>query len=85
MVWVNGLQQRLLMGVKIKLTNNTAVLKGSPELTATSLTGGDLRSCAAMVLISLFAKGTSIIKGLNFLDRGYELIKSYIKSSITPV
>ncbi len=60
------------MGGNIKLIQDTAYIKGVNELHATSLTGGDLRSSAAMVLASLIAKGTSIIQGLDHLDRGYE-------------
>ena len=60
------------MGAEIRLENSTAYISGVDELVATSLTGGDLRSSAAMVLASLIAKGTSVIQGLNHLDRGYE-------------
>ncbi len=60
------------MGSKINLCSNTAIVKGVKKLHATSLTGGDLRSSAAMVLVSLVAKGTSIVQGLEHLDRGYE-------------
>ncbi len=60
------------MGAKISLEGNTASVIGSKSLTSASITGGDLRSCAAMVLASLAADGISIIKGLEHLDRGYE-------------
>ncbi|KGG14181.1 UDP-N-acetylglucosamine 1-carboxyvinyltransferase [Prochlorococcus sp. MIT 0601] len=60
------------MGAKILLDGNTAFVIGDNNLTATSITGGDLRSCAAMVLASLAANGTSIVQGLAHLDRGYE-------------
>ncbi|AAQ00418.1 MULTISPECIES: UDP-N-acetylglucosamine 1-carboxyvinyltransferase [Prochlorococcus] len=60
------------MGAQISLSENTAFISGVNELIATSITGGDLRSSAAMVLASLSAKGTSVIQGLNHLDRGYE-------------
>ncbi len=60
------------MGAKIFLENDTAFVAGENSLKATSITGGDLRSCAAMVLASLAANGTSVIQGLDHLDRGYE-------------
>ncbi len=60
------------MGAKILLEGNTAFVVGGNILKATSITGGDLRSCAAMVLASLAANGTSIVQGLEHLDRGYE-------------
>tara|TARA_B100001250_G_scaffold213665_1_gene183276 strand:+ start:44 stop:1396 length:1353 start_codon:yes stop_codon:yes gene_type:complete len=60
------------MGAKILLDGNTAYVIGNNNLKATSITGGDLRSCAAMVLVSLAANGTSVVRGLEYLDRGYE-------------
>ena len=68
------------MGSKINVQKNTAFVEGRSELTATSLTGGDLRSCAAMVLVSLVAKGSSVIQGLNHLDRGYENFEQKLNS-----
>ena len=67
------------MGANISLDGNTASVIGSKSLTAASITGGDLRSCAAMVLASLAADGTSIIKGLDHLDRGYENLALKLK------
>ncbi len=60
------------MGAKILLEGNTAFVVGGNNVKATSIRGGDLRSCAAMVLASLVANGTSVVKGLEHLDRGYE-------------
>ncbi len=60
------------MEANISLEGNTAIVIGGNDLKATSITGGDLRSCAAMVLASLAANGTSIVKGLTHLERGYE-------------
>jgi len=60
------------MGARILLEGNTAFVVGGNNLKGTSVTGGDLRSCAAMVLGSLAADGTSVVQGLEHLDRGYE-------------
>ena len=60
------------MGAKILLEGNTAYVIGDNNLKATSIAAGDLRSCAAMVLVSLAANGTSVVQGLEHLDRGYE-------------
>tara|TARA_Y100001968_G_C19413288_1_gene747565 strand:- start:888 stop:2198 length:1311 start_codon:yes stop_codon:yes gene_type:complete len=64
------------MGAKIELNANIALIKGVKHLKGTLIIGSDLRSTAALVLSSLNAKGTSIIKGLNHLDRGYETFES---------
>ena len=60
------------LGAQIDLIENIALIKGVNKLKGASIKGSDLRSSAALVLISLIAKGTSRIKGLNHLDRGYE-------------
>ncbi len=59
------------MGASIRVQGNAAVIQGIPELSAAPVTGGDLRSSAAMVLASMAAKGTSQLRGLDHLDRGY--------------
>ncbi|WP_269623317.1 UDP-N-acetylglucosamine 1-carboxyvinyltransferase [Prochlorococcus marinus] len=68
------------MGSKIQLQGNTAFVSGVKSLKATSLTGGDLRSSAAMVLASLSAQGISIVEGLSHLDRGYENFEDKLSS-----
>ncbi|KGG16268.1 MULTISPECIES: UDP-N-acetylglucosamine 1-carboxyvinyltransferase [unclassified Prochlorococcus] len=68
------------MGAQIMQQDNTAFVKGPKELTSNSVRGGDLRSCAAMVLASLVAKGTSSIQGLDYLDRGYEKFEEKLRS-----
>tara|TARA_Y100001968_G_scaffold42730_3_gene32812 strand:- start:1438 stop:2811 length:1374 start_codon:yes stop_codon:yes gene_type:complete len=60
------------MGASIKLKGSKALIKGVAELKGNDLTAGDLRASAAIILASLSAKGTSKIKGLHHLDRGYE-------------
>ena len=60
------------MGVSIELKDNTAFITGSTNLKAASMTGSDLRSCAALVLASFVSKGASTIEGIEHLDRGYE-------------
>ena len=63
------------MGASIQINNSTASINGVSCLNSNSLCGGDLRSTAAIILASLAAKGTSTIKGLNHLDRGYEFFE----------
>ncbi len=60
------------MGASIKLKENIALIEGVNKLRGSLLTGGDLRSSAAIILASIAAQGTSSVFGLNHLDRGYE-------------
>jgi UDP-N-acetylglucosamine 1-carboxyvinyltransferase len=60
------------MGANIKVKGNSAVIAGVPFLTGAPVMATDLRASAALVLAGLAAKGTTIVQGLQHLDRGYE-------------
>ncbi len=59
------------MGASIRMQGNTAFLEGMPQLSGAPVHGTDLRAAAAMVLAGLAASGTTTVRGLEFLDRGY--------------
>ncbi len=69
------------MGASIRLQGNTAVIEGVPQLSAAPVRGGDLRAAAAMVLASLAAKGTSLVEGLDHLDRGYAFLETKLNGA----
>ncbi len=60
------------MGASIKLENNIATVNGVKKLCGRNLIGSDLRSTAAIVIAALTADDTSLVEGLEHLDRGYE-------------
>ncbi|KGG11984.1 MULTISPECIES: UDP-N-acetylglucosamine 1-carboxyvinyltransferase [Prochlorococcus] len=68
------------MGALIDLQGNTAFIKGVSKLVGKSISAGDLRSSAALVLASLSAKGKSNIQGVNYLDRGYEKMENKLNN-----
>ncbi len=68
------------MGAAIRVQSNTAIIEGVAELSAAPVTGGDLRSTAAMVLASLAARGTSKVEGLHHLDRGYSALEAKLNN-----
>jgi UDP-N-acetylglucosamine 1-carboxyvinyltransferase len=51
---------------------HSAVIKGPVKLKAAAMTVPDIRAGLAYVLAALVAKGTSIIDGVEHLERGYE-------------
>tara|TARA_B100000029_G_scaffold299119_3_gene292101 strand:- start:1513 stop:2805 length:1293 start_codon:yes stop_codon:yes gene_type:complete len=69
------------MGASIRLQGNTAVIEGVPKLSAAPVSGGDLRSTAAMILASLSAQGISKVEGLHHLDRGYAAIEEKLNQA----
>lgn len=68
------------MGASVKLKDNVAIVNGVEKLSGKNLKGSDLRSTAAIVIAALTADSTSLIEGLEHLDRGYEDFESKLKT-----
>lgn len=63
------------MGARIVLCDpHRAVVSGPAPLTGTELTSPDVRAGMAMVIAALCAEGTSVIKNVYQIERGYERI-----------
>ncbi len=77
---INGrfayLEQLKRTGVKtIGEAKDTAYIEGVEHLTAANMTATDLRGGAAMVMVALMAEGTSEIRNIHLIDRGYDVIE----------
>lgn len=59
------------MGANIKIDSNHAVIRGGAVLSGAPLTCHDLRAGAAMVIAALATKDTSILEGIDKIERGY--------------
>ena len=60
------------LGADIRVKGNSAFVRGVSALSGAPVEGTDLRAAAAMVVAALAASGETTIKGLNYLDRGYD-------------
>ncbi len=60
------------LGADITIKGRVAVIRGVKELIGAEVAASDLRGGASLVLAGLVAKGTSIVKDIHFIDRGYE-------------
>lgn len=71
------LPELIKMGAQIKILDNvTADLIGIPKLSGSmDLQGKDIRGAVSLVLAALSAKGTSVIYGIEQIDRGYEKLE----------
>lgn len=67
----NQVPELIKMGAKISVHNNTAIVKGVPELHGAKLYAQDLRGGASLVLSALCAKGQSVVYGVEHIERGY--------------
>jgi UDP-N-acetylglucosamine 1-carboxyvinyltransferase len=72
--------QLIRMGAKIRVEGRSAIVRGVNKLTGTIVEALDLRAGASLVLAALAAEGSSIIKQVNHIDRGYEMIEQKLQS-----
>ncbi|MBD1371324.1 UDP-N-acetylglucosamine 1-carboxyvinyltransferase [Hazenella sp. IB182357] len=68
------------MGAKIKVDGCKACIDGPSELTGAHVAATDLRAGAALVIAGLCAKGTTVVEGVPYIDRGYDCFDEVIKS-----
>jgi UDP-N-acetylglucosamine 1-carboxyvinyltransferase len=63
------------MGADIKISGNTAMISGVPQLSGAPVMATDLRASASLVLAGLVAKGVTRVSRVYHLDRGYDSIE----------
>ncbi len=64
------------MGAKIRQEGRTSVITGVDHLQGAVVEASDLRAGAALVIAALGAKGTTYIKNVEYIDRGYENLET---------
>ena len=67
------------MNACITVDGRTASLEGSAVLKGAEVTATDLRAGAAMVIAGLAAQGTTIVKEIRHIERGYENLDVELK------
>ena len=68
------------MGANIKIEGRSAIIEGKPELTGAQVKATDLRAGAALIIAGLAAEGTTEIRNIEHIDRGYAKIDEKLKS-----
>jgi UDP-N-acetylglucosamine 1-carboxyvinyltransferase len=63
------------LGADISVDGKAAVVKGVPRLSGAPVMASDLRASAALVLAGLAAQGTTEVRRVYHLDRGYERLE----------
>jgi UDP-N-acetylglucosamine 1-carboxyvinyltransferase len=64
------------LGAAIEHRGARAIVSGVSELRGTTVSASDLRASAALVLAGLAAKGTTVVRRVEHIDRGYERLES---------
>jgi len=67
------------LGADIAIEGPSAIVKGGRPLSGAPIMASDLRASAALVIAGLVAKGTTLVKRIYHLDRGYEKIDDKLK------
>ena len=70
----------LRMGARMRQEGATLVIEGVEGLTGARLRAPDIRAGAALVLAGLAAQGTTVVEGMEHLDRGYEQLDAKLRS-----
>ena len=61
-----------MMGAKIQVEGNTAIITGVDGFTGADIVAPDLRAGAALVIAGLAAQGYTTVDSIQFIQRGYE-------------
>lgn len=68
------------MGADIEMEGATAVVKGVDHLSGAPVMASDLRASAALILAGLVARGTTEVRRVYHIDRGYEHIDAKLRN-----
>ena len=60
------------MGANIEINGKTAVVTGVEKFQGAEVEAHDLRAGAALVIAGLSAEGTTLVRNIHFVERGYE-------------
>ena len=60
------------MGADIQINGKTAIVTGAEKLYGATVTARDLRAGAALIIAGLAAEGTTWVKNIHYVERGYE-------------
>ena len=60
------------MGADIQISGKTAIVTGCEKLFGATVSANDLRAGAALVIAGLAAEGTTWVKNIHYVERGYE-------------
>ena len=60
------------MGADIEISGKTANVTGVKELCGVTVSAKDLRAGAALIIAGLAARGTTWVKNIHYVERGYE-------------
>jgi UDP-N-acetylglucosamine 1-carboxyvinyltransferase len=73
-------QELVRLGAQIRISSQSAFIRGVKNLTGAPVMASDLRASASLVLAGLAAKGETLIQRVYHLDRGYEAVEVKLRN-----
>ncbi len=73
-------QELVRLGAQIRISSQSAFIRGVKTLTGAPVMASDLRASASLVLAGLAAKGETLIQRVYHLDRGYEAVEVKLRN-----
>ena len=73
-------QELARMGAQIKISGHSAMIRGVSHLIGAQVMASDLRASASLVLAGLAAHGTTHVRRIYHLDRGYEKLEEKLNA-----
>ena len=67
------------MGANITIKGRKAFIRGVDQLWGATVNSTDLRASASLVLAGLIARGTTVVRDIYHLDRGYDKLEEKLK------
>ncbi|MCX8060681.1 MAG: UDP-N-acetylglucosamine 1-carboxyvinyltransferase [Aquificaceae bacterium] len=68
------------MGADIHVRDRLAIVRGVEKLYGAEVYSTDLRASASLVLAGLVAEGTTVVRDIHHLDRGYERLEEKLRA-----
>ena len=73
-------QELVRLGAQIRISSQTAFIRGALGLAGAPVMASDLRASASLVLAGLAAQGETLIQRVYHLDRGYEAMEVKLRN-----
>lgn len=73
-------QELCRMGANIKINGNNAIVRGVKSLNGAEVMASDLRASVSLILAGLAASGTTSVRRVYHLDRGYQELEQKLRN-----
>ncbi|MDI9639685.1 UDP-N-acetylglucosamine 1-carboxyvinyltransferase [Kamptonema cortianum] len=77
---IGHVQELNRMGAKMRVEGRSTYIEGVNGLVGATVEASDLRAGAALCVAALAAEGTTYIKNVHFIDRGYQNLEALVGS-----